>query len=308
MARIIVCYRQDYDKQSRPMPSYAGSIARELSKKHELTFVGEGHKGCYSKMEEMPEKEIKKHDLFLDIDCGRSRDGKLHFQYHDKKCPIPNAIRLIDTHGYPSLHRRIAKNYSHVFFAVYRRRDLFSNLPSAHWCPNSSDDVWFDYLHWPKQWNNPENYFGFFGSKGGLERADDLVSLCTSREYPFDVREIGAHNRSRWPGTAKAMANCKILYNRGQKHDGPNQRVIESMLMRRPLISDRDKEDGMSLLFEEGTHFLSYDSKAELGLHLDWALEEYDLASNMAKRAYILVKEKHLVKHRVQQIEEICLQ
>ena len=287
------------------MPTYSNSFAREFAMNHQVTLVGKGHRG-YQSMEEMPEKEIKQHDLFLDIDCGRGKDGKLHFQYNDSTCPIPSAVRLIDTHGYPSLHRRLAKNYQHVFFAVYRKRDLFSNLPSAHWCPNASDDVWFDYLQHTRQWTFPKMYFGFFGSKGGLDRANDLATICLSREYPVDIREIGQHNRARWPSTAIAMADCRVLFNRGQKHDGPNQRVLESMLMRRPLISDRDPEDGMALLFEEGTHFLGYSSLPELGLQVDWVLEEADIAANMATKAYHLVKEKHLIKHRVQQIEEIC--
>lgn len=306
MAKIILCYRQDYDKQGRPMPSYADSMRRAvLAKEHEVTLVGKGHKG-YQSMEEMPEKEIKQHDLFLDIDCGRGTDGKLHFQYQDSKCPIPNAVRFIDTHGYPSLHRRLAKNYQHTFFAVYRRRDLFASLPSAHWCPNASDQLWFDYLYHPRQWHLPKMYFGFFGSKGGLDRADDLVDICVRSEYPFDVREIGAHNRARWPSTAIAMANCRVLFNRGQKHDGPNQRVFESMLMNRCLISDRDKEDGMRLLFDEGTHFLGYETKAELGIQMQWALTEKDIAANMAQKAYELVKEKHQIRNRIDQILEVC--
>jgi spore maturation protein CgeB len=109
-----------------------------------------------------------------------------------------------------------------------------------------------------------------------------------------------------WPKTAEAMAFCKVLFNRGQKHDGPNQRVIESMLMDRPLISDRDARDGMKQLFEEGEHYLAYSSEAELANNLEWCLREPSLAGSMARRAYELAKEKHQVKHRIEQILEIC--
>jgi spore maturation protein CgeB len=77
-------------------------------------------------------------------------------------------------------------------------------------------------------------------------------------------------------------------------------------LMERPLLSDKDPRDGMSLLFEEGEHYLSYTSEAELANNLSWCLREPSLAGSMAKRAYSLAYEKHQVKHRVEQILEVC--
>lgn len=307
MAKIILVYRRDLDKEEKVMYNYNLSAHKALLLlDHEVTAVGINQPG-YQHINDMSEKELKSHDLLIDLDCGRGSDGRLHFQYHDRKCPIPSAVRFIDTHGYPSLHRRLAKNYQYVFFAVYRKRDLFSNHGNAYWCPNASDDVWFDYTLYLDHWNRPKIDFGFFGSKGGLDRADELKYLCDGRQYRFDVREVGRTNRQRWPYTQKAMANCKILFNRGQKHDGPNQRVIESMLMGRPLISDRDREDGMKLLFEEGTHFLGYESMAELAIQMDWCMTNESLAKSMGRRAYKLCKEKHLIKHRMEQILEVCL-
>lgn len=307
MARIILCYRKDLDKRGAVMHSYAESMDRVLSEDHDILRVGIGHE--VTSIDQLEERLIGTYDLLLDVDCGRAKDGELHFQVTQEKKPtnIKTAVRFIDTHGHPSFHRRLAKHYDHVFFAVYARRDLFANHPSAHWLPNASDDRWFDYTLHLRLWSNPKNMFGFFGSKGGLDRADDLVALCTSHNFTFDVREVGAINRNRWPTTSEAMANCKFLYNRGQKHDGPNQRVIESMLMCRPLITDRDKTDGMSELFEEGTHYLGYESLAELSLQMHWCIENEELARSMAKRAYELAKSKHLIKHRIDQMLEVCL-
>ena len=307
MAKIILSYRKD-EIDSVEIPTYNLSFYEALiaTGDHEVIRVGEGHP--------IPSffgvSDYKSYDLFIDLDCGRNKDGKLHFQFYEEKCPIPSVFRSIDSHGYRSLHHRLVRNYSHVFFAVWDCRDLFSKHPSAHWCPNASDDTWFDYTQHPTQWACPKIDFGFFGSKGGLDRADDLKFVCNNnRSFNYDVREIGRAHKVRWPRTAESMAQCKVLFNRGQKHDGPNQRVIESMLMNKPLLTDRDKRDGMAKLFQEGEHFLGYENRSELGNQVDWMMREENepLLQSMAARAYNLVKEKHLVKHRVAQILEVCL-
>jgi len=304
MARIILSYRKD-EIDGVEIPTYSKSFYDALiEKEYTVVRCGEGHP--YSSLQSV--EDWKNYDLFIDLDCGRNKDGKLHFQFHEESCPIPSVFRSIDSHGYRSLHHRLAKNYRHVFFAVWDTRDLFSNHPSAHWCPNSSDDKWFDCNNHPHEWARPIYDFGFFGSKGGLSRADILKRLCTSdRDFSFDVREIGRTHKVRWPETARSMAQCKVLYNMGQKHDGPNQRVIESMLLKRPLISDRDKRDGMTKLFQEGEHFLGFETISELGNQMDWCFANESVARSMAERAYNLVKEKHLMKHRVEQILEVCL-
>jgi len=306
MAKIILSYRKDVDNVGE-IPTYNLSTYLALvNKGHEVKRIGQGHE--INSLSDIPENEIKKYDLFLDIDCGRNKNGDHHFQLPSSKCPIPSAIRLVDSHGHPTLHRRTAKLYSHVFFAVWRRRELFVNHPSSHWSPNASDTIWFDYFQHLDTWRYPKYSFGFFGSAGGLSRADDLVSVCDDNNFhKYDVREIGKSWKRRWPRTAKAMANCRFLFNRGQKHDGPNQRVIESMLMKRPLITDRDKEDGMNILFIEGEHYLGYDNKSELANQMQWVKTEPDVASTMASKAYDEVRENHQVQNRVDQILEICL-
>jgi hypothetical protein len=303
MARILLGYRKDTDPEGE-IPSYSLSTLNALiAAGHEVTCIGENHK--WETIEQV--KKIKSYDLFIDLDCGRNKNGELHFLLQSGPCPIPSAVRFIDTHGYPSLHRRIAKNYSHVFFAVWSRRDIFSKHNSVHWCPNASDVFWFDTTKFFNKWDVLPYSFGFFGSKGGLDRADDLRSLCDGKDaYLCDIREIGRNHKRRWPRTAEQMANCKVLFNKGQKHDGPNQRVIESMLMNRPLINNRDKTDGMRNLFEEGEHYVGYESKAELAIQMEWCLREKELAQSMARRAYDLAINKHQVKHRVEQILKIC--
>ncbi len=309
MSNIILGYRQDLDKRGNPIITYSTSTFDALvDLGHKVLPMGEGH--TITSFEDLKESgpntlnlKLFAYDLFIDLDCGRNAEGNLPFHCIEKKAPIPSAARLIDSHGHPSFHKRMAPNYDHVFFAVWNKRDLFEKHPSAHWCPNASDANYFDTtLYSPL---NKQFDVGFFGSKGGLARADILKRMCDKNELTYDVRGMGRKG-NRWPHTGEAMAKCKILFNASQKHDSPNQRVIESMLMNRPLLTDRDPLDGMSKLFELGEHYLSYTSAPELENHLQWCIEEPVLARNMASRVYKLALQKHQVKHRVQQILEVA--
>lgn len=302
MANIVLGYRQDTDKRNVPIMTYSNSTHRALIKLgHTVIPMGEGH-GIRS-FDKMAKSVLSQQELFIDLDCGRNEEGVLSFQ--EEKAPIPSAVRYIDTHGHPSLHKRLGQNYDHIFFAVWDKRDIFTHHPSVHWCPNASDAYYFYKDIQSDLTDSRPIDVGFFGSKGGLDRADTLKEVCTRHTWTCDVREIGK-NRNRWPRTSEAMARCRVLFNHGQKHDGPNQRVIEAMLMERPLVSDRDERDGMDKLFTIGDHYLSYDSESELANNIEWCLREPSLAASMAKRGYNEAYKKHQVGHRVEQILEVC--
>jgi hypothetical protein len=244
-------------------------------------------------------------DLLLDIDCGRDSNGNLHWHSLEKKPKVKSAVYLIDSHGYPSLHHRIAKRYDHVFFCVWDKRDLFAGHPSAHWCPNFTDHAWFDGDAYAC--TKPTFDFGFFGSKGGLSRAKPLSEIALSKGWSADVRQINIGERHRWPATAEEMAKCRFLFNHGQKHDGPNLRVFESMCMLRPLITDQDPRSGMDKLFAAGTHYIPYEAYTYEGLEfaMTWCMSEPKEAKKIAKTAYDEIKAKHLVRNRMDQILEV---
>jgi hypothetical protein len=207
-----------------------------------------------------------------------------------------------NSHGHPDLHKAVSSDYDHVFFAVWARRDLYADHPSAHWCPNSSDPRWFD---WTIVKNiKPKYDFGFIGSKGGLERAKQMVEICERNGYTYTVKQVSKAHRHKWPHCAKAMAEARFLFNRGQKHDGPNQRVIESMLLNRPLLSDLDERDGMSKLFVENYHFLGY-RPDNLEEKMKWLMENESIAKQMAYKAYCEAYASHTIKERMKQILEV---
>lgn len=292
--RVLVA-RNHQSIKGEPVETYGASIVRVLRERgHEVVDVPKSHTQNYDGI-----------DLCLDIDSGRNEKGDLIWQVTDKPLPCRSAVMFIDSHGYPSMHKRLALGYNHVFFAVWSKRDLFTKHPSAHWCPNFTDDKWFDGAGYPMT-ETPKD-FGFFGSKGGLERADPLQIIADRRGWSTEIRQVNANGKHRWPQTAIAMSHCRSLFNKGQKHDGPNLRVMESMLMNRPLISDKDTTSGMDKLFEPWIHYIPYEYFTFEGLEesMRFCMTSQVGAREIAENAYREVKANHLVGNRVDQILEV---
>ena len=244
---------------------------------------------------------FKQYDFVLNVDSGRNEEG-VH-SFIDYIPPIPSAVYFIDSHGQPDLHKSLANNFNHVFFAVWNKRDLFDPKKSS-WLPNFTDLHWFSKY----KYDNEIKYdFGFFGTKMGLARAEPLKEICDKLNLSYDIRQINKPWKPRWPHTAEAMSVCRYFYNRGQKHDGPNLRVLESMAMGRPLLTDLDPSDGMSKIFEEGKHFIGYkrdnsDLEDRVKFIVDPKNKQY--LDTVADAAYEEVEKNHTVTSRVKQILE----
>lgn len=294
---IMFAHKVNYH-EGRPIETYSRSFVR--------TLENLGHKVI--EVEKAPfedRNEYKKADILIDMDCGRDETGSLRWHGEDYpiKRDIPCAVILIDSHGYPDMHRRIADRYNHVFFAVWDKRDLFANMDSTHWCPNFTDMDWFNPYDYPS--SDLAMYdFGFFGSKKGLNRADQLIEICNEEGWTHDVRQVNRHTKHRWPATPQAMSNCKFLFNHGQKHDGPNLRVMESMAMERPLITDSDKRSGMNKLFTPWKHYIPYMPYTYEGLEeaMKWCMNHPKDAANIARTACREVGLNHTVDARVDQV------
>ena len=279
-----------------PVESYARCVHAELEK------LGHTVDNVYG--QEFTNTDY--YDVYLELDNGRDGNGELGFGRHLDRSDIciPTAIWFIDSHGRPDLHKSLSSMYKHVFFAVWDKRDLFKDHESAHWCPNATDPRFF----YPINVGKPAYDFGFFGSKGGLDRADKMIEICNRRGWTYDVRQIGGGPyKHKWPRTCEAMNNCKVLWNHGQKHDAPNLRVLESMAVGRPLISDLEPRSGMGRLFEPSVHYLAYESYTHNGLEdvMTMALENPGRSFNMAVRARSAVLAEHLIKNRVEQMLEV---
>jgi hypothetical protein len=293
----IMVARNRVTSGDRPVETYGSSMVRVLrSKGHEVVDVPKSTTRNYDGV-----------DLLIDIDCGRNPKGELIWQAQNGSVPVPSAVVFIDTHGYPAVHSRLAPHYDHVFFAVHDKRDLFANHPSAHWLPNFTDKMWFDGTRYDRPDAKDGFDFGFLGSKGGLDRADRMVRIASQNGWTSIARQVSAGHKHRWPSTPEIMSRCRNLFNHGQKHDGPNLRVMESMLMARPLITDRDPRSGMDLLFTSGTHYVPYEAYSYEGLKesMKWVMDNPQKAADIASNAYMEVSRRHLVEHRIDQILEV---
>lgn len=294
--RILVARNRIYWRD-RPVETYSSSMVRSLRELgHEVLDVPKPRRNNYDGI-----------DLVIDVDCGRNEKGELVWQGTTGRLPVPSAVMFIDSHGYPGLHRVVGKNYDHVFFAVWDKRDLFADHPSAHWCPNFTDRRWFD----GKIYGDPFDFqhfdFGFFGSKGGLDRAKPMMEIANNNKWKAVARQVSPGNKHRWPETQQAMAQCRNLFNHGQKHDGPNLRVMESMLMHRPLISDQDPRSGMDKLFVPWEEYVPYEAYTYKGLEdaMGFLIKNRDVGQEIATRAYENVMSNHLVENRINQILEV---
>jgi hypothetical protein len=291
--------------EDKIVQSYAESFFRELCQIADHEVIHTGPEGV-----DLDALDLKEWDFLIDLDCGRDRRGNLTFvassDRHASKVPINSAVWFVDSHGHPDLHRRLAPKYDHVFYAVWDKRSLFEKHSSAHFLPNATDDTWFS-SHWKGAFPPVEKKFdfGFFGSKNGLSRADDMVEICKKHGWTYDVRQVNRQTKHRWPATSEAMEKCRFLFNKGQKHD-INLRIFESMAMGIPLICDLDERSGIDRLFKPWVHFIPYTSKETLEDVMDICMSGFD-ALNIADSAEKEVTEKHLVKHRVEEILEVCL-
>lgn len=306
---IIIVFRQDI--RVSPVEAYAHSFVRAFQKLgHHVRVVGEGQD--LTDLHTFIYLQSCTFDLILEIDNGRNEAGELPFQVPNLDFSKYGSVRgtqkavvLIDSHGHADLHKSIAPKYDHVFFAVWDKRDIFVGHPSSHWCPNITDLEWFGRDKFKDE--EIKYDFGFFGSRKGLSRADLLKDICKNNGWTYDIREVVKPRRHRWPATGRAMAGCRYLFNRGQKHDGPNQRVMESMAMGRPLLNDLDPRSGMQQLFTDGAHYIGYDPSSPLDLEekMEWLITHPDTAFVKAERAYKEVRDKHQAINRVQQILEV---
>jgi hypothetical protein len=281
--------------EDRKVETYSGSMVRVLREKgHEVVDVPKGPQN-YDGI-----------DLVIDVDCGRDSRGNLVWLAEHNRLPVLSAVMLIDSHGWPTVHRRLARNYDHVFFAVWDKRDLFERHPSAHWCPNFTDVRWFNGPDYDGNDGGERFHFGFYGSRGGLDRADPMLKIAKKHGWRAEARQINKGGKHRWPSTSHAMARCDNLFNRSQKHDGPNLRVMESMLMNRPLLCDTDPRSGLEKLFTPGTHFIPYNlDYSGLEEAMKWIANHPKEAEFIATRAHLEVKENHLVENRLDQILEV---
>ena len=255
------------------------------------------------------DRNVKRCDIIFEIECGKNTKGELNWLVPKTHQLTSTKIAyFIDSHTRGADHKAISPHYDHVFFAPWVARDFFSQHKSAHWLPNATDLNWFGRDSFHIKHVQDQVDFTFIGSKMGLHRADPMVEVCKRRSYSYLVKEVAKAHRVKWPATGIAMREGRNQFNWGQKVDGPNLRVMETMAVGRPLITDKDPEqrDGMNKLFKEGEHLVYYNrySFEDLEEKMKWLMNNPSEAAVIANNAYNLVKRNHLIINRAQTIIE----
>lgn len=295
MKILFAYYRYFHDNEQ--VPTYAMCMVRELrALGHDVIEV---NKTRFDDLE-----KYKRFDLLIDVDSGRDKKGKYEWHLANGPVPIPSVAYFIDTHGKPDIHARVSARSDHVFFAVWNKRDVFSDHESAHWAPCATD---LNYFNQEQKVDKPQFNFGFFGSKGGLNRADPMIEVCKKHGFTYDVRQIASQYKIAWPHTGNAMGNCEALFNHGQKHDDPNQRVMESMAVGRVIITPTDIRSGIGFLFEPWQDYIPYTPYSCDGLEkaMLFTARKPEACEKIAQNAYNKVSKNHTIKHRVKQIMEV---
>lgn len=294
--KILFAYYRYYSA-NKQIPTYGMCMVRELrALGHDVIEID---KKRFDDVE-----KYKRFDLLIDLDSGRNTKGEYDWHLAAGPVPIPSVAYFIDTHGKAEIHAMVAARVDHVFFAPWVKRDVFSDHESAHWAPCATD---FTYFNLGQRVDEPKYNFGFFGSKGGLGRADPMIEICKKHGFTYDVRQIASQYKVAWPHTGEAMGNCEALFNHGQKHDDPNQRVMESIAVGRVLITPSDIRSGIGHLFEPWQDYIPYTPYSCEGLEraMLFVGRKPEACEKIAQNAYNKVARNHLIKHRIKQIMEV---
>lgn len=297
--KIALSYRQDLH-WGEPVPCYARS--------YHNAFEAMGHE-VYN-IYHMENPDTSMFDLYLELDNGRDQTGNLGFARHLRRGKTRTAVLFVDSHGQAEIHKLLAPKYDHVFFSVWDKREIFAGHTSATFCANATDSTYFN-VDLVRD-IDVEFDFGFFGSKTGLDRANEMIEICKVNGWTYDVRQVSGKFKVRWPATAQAMGRCYAGFNRGQKHD-LNLRVFETMACGIPLICDYDPRNGMDQLFADWPDYtewrerLCYEAYTFKGLEkaMLFAKNEKAHCNALALSASNYIAENHTIKNRAKQMLEV---
>jgi hypothetical protein len=295
MKILFAHYKAYYNH--RPVETYSTCMVRELrALGHDVMETGKERFDDLNK--------YKRFDLLMDVDSGRNSKGQYEWHMTTGPVPIPSVAYFIDTHGKADLHAKVANRADHVFFAPWVKRDVFAGHESAHWSPCATDLTFFNRDFLAKE---PQYDFGFFGSKGGLDRAAPMQLIADKQGWTTHVAQVAGQYKHQWPRTAEVMGNCKVLWNHGQKHDDPNQRVMESMAIGRVLITPYDIQSGMGHLFEPWQDYIPYEPYTckDLDKRMKFAMTRPEACAKIAENAHKKVVANHTIKQRIAKVLEV---
>ncbi len=217
----------------------------------------------------------KNFDLVLNVDAG---------SHLADKPDVPYAVVATDPHVLGEWYKDVRPKADFFFnMQRYYMQDGDIHLPYA-----CSPDH-----HYPTDSVAKTHDASLIGLH--YEQRDRLVNALRGRSYKV-LYELGlVYDEYRWENN-----HAPIGLNWSSLQD-INARTFEIMAMRQiPVINRLPHLDELG--FEEGRHYLGFDSVDEAVEKVQWALSNPEFANQIALLGYNLVHERHTYEKRIQQI------
>lgn len=236
--------------------------------------------------DQLSNTDFSSFDLVLHIDDG--------LRYPLPKFDCCTAYWAIDTHVDFEWALKRSRSFDFVFVAQRDGAEKLkqSGVVHAEWLPLACDPE----IHGSKPMETQYD-ISFVGNFFPGERGD-LIQLLTER-YPnsffgqTDYREMSA-----------LYSKSKIIFNRSIKND-INMRVFEALASGSLLITNELDENGLSSLFQDELHLVTYQCKEELIQRIDFYLDHENERERIARNGCTEVLKSHTYKDRMQTILDI---
>lgn len=210
-------------------------------------------------------------DLWIQVDAG----------FHFSVRPPAKKVVLVETDPHVlKSHYSVPEAYSDLVFCM--QTPYMSG--SDHWLPYACDTNRF----YPE-----EREMVYDACIIGLQyqQRTDLVNRLRS-----GGKKVFYENGLVFDEYREIYNSSKIALSWSSMDDTP-VRVFEAMGMMRPLVANRTPD--LLKLFDEGTHFLGFNTLDEAERHVNFLLENPEFAKKMAKAGYNEVIANHTWKHRI---------
>jgi len=202
---------------------------------------------------------------------------------------IPTLFYAVDTHQHRDLHCALAHVFDHVFVAHKDYVELLADEDAARasWLP-----LYASILAEPCEAKSHEAVFvGWMNQERNPERSKFFDAL--GKEVPLLV------TTGRWE---EIYPRAKVVINQTAKGD-LNFRVFEALGSGSALVTERTK-NGLTELFEEGTHYLGYDrgSVPQAKEAILTLLQDETLQKRIGEAGRAAVVAAHTSKHRAEAV------
>jgi glycosyltransferase involved in cell wall biosynthesis len=207
--------------------------------------------------------------------------------------PCLTVAYLIDVHQGLQQRLNMAQFFDAVFIAQKDFLSAFEKNGHSHtyWLPLACDED----IH--RVASRERCYdVGFVGSLGRKDtERHRVLSSVLPRYRTNDFLRYYAPNEM-----AEVYAQSKIVFNKSINGD-VNMRVFEAMASGALLVTDRIA-NGLTDLFQEGTHYIGYDTLEEAIKQIDYFLENDDERKRIAASGQQAALAEHTYSHRWEQI------